>query len=128
MIRSLLIYAIAFAVLLAIVHLSLNTISNQLGYSIRFDTFKTNLFFAIISFLICACFHILSNINRIKPQLSFVYLPTLFVKGIFFFAFFKSSVFNIVTFSVIESLALLIPFLIFLALEVYFIVKILNKV
>ena len=94
---------------------------------IRFGTFETNLFFAVSSCIICLALLALESTEKFKPQLGFLYLPTLFLKGIFFYGSFTNSVFALENLSIAERLNLLIPFFIFLALEVYFVAKIINK-
>jgi hypothetical protein len=68
-----------------------------------------------------------SNIKSLEPLLGYIYLPTLFIKGILFYLVFKDSVFNIEDLTITERLWLLIPFLIYLFIEVLFIIKILKS-
>lgn len=94
---------------------------------IRYNLLATNLFFAVSSALICTALSLLDTKEKFKPQLGFIYLPTLFIKGVLFFVIFKNSVFSLVNFTLEERLHLLIPLFIFLALEVYFAAKVINK-
>jgi len=94
---------------------------------IRFDLSATNLFFAVVSAVICLALYVLETRQKFKPQLGFMYLPTLFIKGVLFYIVFRESVFALEQLSVTERLNLLIPFFIFLALEVYFVSKVINK-
>ena len=128
MIKAIGVYALAFAALFGIVQFSQEAILNLLNTTTGFPIWDTNLFFALASFIICAHFQFFSSIKSLERQLGFIYLPTLFIKGIIFFFAFKSSVFNNDTFNTVERLSLLIPLLIFLGLEVFFVVKILRKV
>jgi hypothetical protein len=127
MIKALVVYALSFILLFALVHLSQEAILNQLNLEIRFNCWDTNLFFALASFIICVHFQFFSSIKSLEPQLGFIYLPTLFIKGIVFFFAFKSSVFSIDLLTTTERLSLLIPLLVFLGLEVLFVVKIIRK-
>ncbi|WP_047549385.1 DUF6168 family protein [Psychroserpens sp. Hel_I_66] len=127
MIKSLLLYILAFTLLFVTVHLTQKGILGQNISSIRFSLWNTNLFFAISSLLICIHFLLFSSIKKLRPQLGFIYLPTLFIKGILFFALFKSSIFKLESLSILERVNLLVPLLLFLILEVYFIVRILGE-
>lgn len=127
MIKTVVVYLISFAVLFLLVHFSQVYISNQLNSVIRFNLWDTNLFFAITSFLICVHFQLFSQIKTLETQLGFIYLPTLFIKGVLFYAAFKDSIFSIEILYTTERLNILIPLLLFLALEVYFVIKIISK-
>lgn len=127
MIKSLLTYCIGFALLFfAVLHiqdwlLKLNEVS------VRFSFYDTSLFFAVASALICTHLKIFSGIKNLQSQLGFIYLPTLIIKGIFFYILFRKSVFYLEKLNTTERLSLLFPLFIFLALEVYFIIKILKQ-
>jgi hypothetical protein len=127
MIKVLIVYFLSFTVLFLVVQFSQEFILNQLNSTVRFKLWNVNLFFAIASLIICLHFLIFSSIKNLKPQLGFIYLPTLFIKGIIFFVAFRSSIFNLDSLTTAERLNLLIPFLLFLGLEVFFIVKIIRK-
>lgn len=127
MIKALIIYVISFTVLFLALQYSQELILNHRNSSVRFELWTTNLFFALASLLICVHLQIFSSIKRLERHLGFIYLPTLFIKGILFFIAFKQSVFGIDVLSLTERVSLLIPFLLFLGLEVLFVVKILMK-
>ncbi|NRD18502.1 hypothetical protein HNV08_00465 [Winogradskyella eckloniae] len=127
MIKTVLVYIISFALLFFIISFSQEYLYNDLDVLLRFNLWDINLFLAIASFLICAQLQLLSLIDSIKTKLGFVYLPTFFIKGILFYAAFKSSVFSLETLNTPERLCILIPFLLYLVLEVYFVVKIITK-
>lgn len=93
---------------------------------IRFDTMDVTIFFATSSCIIWLHFLFLEKFPKIKPQLGFIYLPTLFIKGILFYIFFKDSVFIIENLTTPEQLNLIVPLVVFLILEVYLISGILN--
>lgn len=94
---------------------------------IRFSIVDVNLFFAMSSLVICLHFLYLEKLPKVKPQLGYFYLPTLFIKGILFYLFFRDTIFEIQNFVTAERLNLFIPLIVFLILEVYLIAKILNK-
>ncbi len=121
-------YIISFMVLFLIVHFFQDYFLNYSNAIIRFNLWDTNLFFAVASLIICVHLKFFSTMKNLQPQLGFIYLPTLFIKGILFFIMFKSSVFNLDVLSTTERLNLIIPLFLFLGLEVYFIVKIIRKI
>ncbi|MUU79036.1 DUF6168 family protein [Winogradskyella endarachnes] len=127
MIKTLMIYVIAFALLYFAISFSQDFIYKYIGASIRFNFWDTNLFLAIVSFVICAQIQLFSLLESLKTKLGFVYLPTFFVKGILFYVAFKDSVFGLESLSTPERFCLIIPFLFFLVLEVYFVVKTISK-
>ncbi len=127
MLKTLIVYCFAFVVLFLVVHFSQEFILHQLSSSVRFDVLYTNLFFALASLIICIHFQFFSLFKSLEAQLGFVYLPTLFIKGIIFFFAFKTEVFSLDVLTTIERLSLLIPLLVFLGLEVFFVVKIIRK-
>jgi len=94
---------------------------------IRYNFFMTSLFFAGSSAVICLALLFLDTKEKFKPQLGFIYLPTLFIKGLLFYVLFQNAVFSLVKFTLEERLNLLIPLFVFLALEVYFAAKVINK-
>ena len=127
MIKSSIIYFISFTVLFLLVNFSQEFILNQFSSSVRFKVWNTNLFFLISSLVICIHFKFFSFIKKLESQLGFIYLPTLFIKGIVFFIAFKSSIFDLDFLTKVERLNLLIPLLAFLALEVFFVVKVIRE-
>lgn len=127
MIRPLFRYTLSFALLFIVVYYIQGLIIDELKLILNYDPVYTNLFFCLASLVINIHFLFLSKIESIRPQLGFIFLPTLFIKGGLFYIVFKSSISNLENYSIAERLNLLIPFLIFLALEVFFIAKILNK-
>lgn len=120
-------YAASFAVLFLIIHFSQEFVLNESNKTVRFNLWDTNVFLVIASLLICIHLKLFSSIKSFQPQLGFIYLPTLFIKGGLFFLAFKSSVFSLETLTMVERLSLLLPLLLFLVLEVFFVVKILAQ-
>lgn len=94
---------------------------------IRYQLKYVYLFFAIISFLICVIFKIMTFIPKAKEQIGFFYLPSIFLKIVLFFMVFSDSIANLSNLSNSESLNLLIPLFIFLCLEVGFLSHLLKK-
>jgi len=127
MIKQILVYSIAFALLFCSIHFSQQCVLQKTSANVGFNLYDTNMFFALASFVICVHFLFFSKIKALQPQLGFIYLPTLFIKGALFFLVFKSSVFELEEFRISERLNLLIPSLLFLVLEVFFIAKIIDK-
>jgi hypothetical protein len=127
MIKAFIVYFLSFTVLFLVIQFSQEFILNQLNSTVRFKLWNANLFFAIASLIICLHFQFFSSIKKLQPQLGFIYLPTLFIKGVIFFIAFKSSIFSLDSLTKAERLNLLIPLLVFLGLEVFFVVKIIRK-
>ncbi|WP_040279639.1 DUF6168 family protein [Psychroserpens damuponensis] len=127
MIKKVVVFTIAFVVLFGVLFFLQNLVINKSSQILRFNVYDTNMFYAVSSLIICIHFEIFSHIKSLQPQLGFIYLPTLFIKGILFFVVFKSSIFNQETLTIHERLHLLIPLLLFLILEVFFITQILKE-
>lgn len=127
MIKSLLIYTVSFAVLFFIVLHTQNWVLETSNQSVRFSYYDTNLFFVVASGLICVHLKLFSNIKSLQPQLGFIYLPTLFIKGGLFFLGFKDTIFGLEQLTNPERLCLLTSLVAFLVLEVIFVVKILKE-
>ncbi len=121
------VYIIFFMILFLVVHFFQDSILNYFNFTVRYNLWDTNLFFTISSLVICFHLKFFSLKKSLQPQLGFIYLPTLFIKGILFFIIFQSSVFGLDVLSIVERLNLLIPLFLFLGLEVYFVVKIISK-
>ena len=120
-------YTASFAVLFLIIHFSQEFVLNESNNTVRFNLWDTNVFLVVASLLICVHLKLFSTIKSLQPQLGFIYLPTLFIKGGLFFLAFKSSIFSLETLTMVERLSLLVPLLLFLGLEVFFVVKILAQ-
>ena len=92
-----------------------------------FSLQKTYLFHAGFSLIVCVNLLALSNVNKILDQLGFIYLGTILLKILLFsIIFYKSIITNeIIEFS--ARISLMIPLLIFLLIEAFFVVQILQK-
>lgn len=97
------------------------------GGELRFSLEKIYLFHAFFSGLICVNIRIAATVDKLFPQLGFLYVATLIVKLILFAVFFYSTVFNSGQLTVTEKISLLIPLFIFLLTEALFVVKILKN-
>ena len=126
MLKQILFIGLAFGTLLALVY-GFQVLTIDDASAIRFDFKASDVFFSFSSYAICLHLLLFSRIEKLRPQLGFIYLPTLFIKGILFYVIFKDSIFSIDNLTLIERLNLLIPLLIFLILEVYVVAKIINK-
>lgn len=96
-------------------------------FVLPFSLQKVYLFHAGFSLLICVNFRLLANVDKIFPQLGFIYLGCLFFKIILFCVVFYESLFNDTILTKIAKISLILPMFIFLLTEAVFIAKILNK-
>lgn len=126
MIKKILEIILGFAILFVIVYGLQYYFCANLA-CIRYNFLTTTLFFALSSAVICLVLLFLDTKQKFKPQLGFIYLPTLFIKGLLFYVLFQNSVFSLIKLTLEERLNLLIPLFTFLALEVYFAAKVINK-
>jgi hypothetical protein len=127
MIKSFLVYLVAFALLFVVSFFVHTAILNGGDYELRFDILPLYWFFSIISLVLCGLFKVFSNIKKTAEQLGFIYLFTLVVKIAFFVIFFNNSILKLPNLTKTESLNLLIPFFVFLILEIYFITRLLGE-
>lgn len=127
MIKSVIVYGISFAVLFFVSLWLHNYIIDYYAISIRFQLKPVYIFFVLASFLICTLFKAFTFFEKTKEQLGFLFLFTLFLKIIIFSIVFYNSIVGLQDITKIESLNLLIPLFIFLALEVLFVSSLLNQ-
>lgn len=127
MIKSFSIYILAFSLLL-IVSLNLHLyILDKSNIYLRFEIRNIYIFFALASFILCLVFFGLNSMRKAQEQLGFLYLTTIVVKAVFFALIFYNSIIIIPSLSKIESLNILTPLFVFLFLEAYFIVRLLQQ-
>ncbi|PQB08540.1 hypothetical protein BST83_16480 [Polaribacter filamentus] len=127
MIKHILIY---FLIFFGIFFLSFSTHENYIDTQeviLPFSLQKVYVFHLGFSVLVCVNFRLFSNVDKIFPQLGFIYLVALFLKIVLFCALFYQSIFNEENLSQIARVSLFIPMLIFLSTEAFFVAKILNK-
>ena len=120
-------YLLYFTLALAATYFLQLWIIDLTSVKLRYRLLDVDLFFGIASFIICLNFLFLGTIKKLKPQLGYIYLPTIFIKGVIFYLYFKSTIFTNETLSMGERLHLIIPLIVFLVLEVYLISRILNE-
>jgi hypothetical protein len=94
-----------------------------LPYSLR----KVYLFHLAFSLLICVNFKLFSTVDKIFEQLGFIYLGTLLLKIILFYAIFYKPIFAKENLTQTARLSLFLPLIIFLLTEVIFVAKVLVK-
>ena len=95
--------------------------------NLSFSLEKTYIFHAFFSALVCINMRFFSENKKVKPQLGFIYLASLILKLVLFCIVFYNPLFTAENFTISEKISLLIPLLIFLFVEVFFTIKILNR-
>ncbi|WP_231481219.1 DUF6168 family protein [Sediminibacter sp. Hel_I_10] len=127
MIKTVITYFLYFSLALILTYALQYISMGQDTSTVRFSIWHINLFFVIISFTICVTLQLISLKPELEPQLGYLYLPTVIIKGILFYIIFRNTVFGIESVNNLERLILGLPLLISLSLEVYLISKILKK-
>jgi len=127
MIRQIFIYFTAFGLLFFLGNYIHNYVIENHGFALGFSIQKMYAFHAFFSLQLCIVFALLSNNEKLRPQLGFIYLASFVLKIIVFCILFYSVLFTGEKLTNPQRISLAIPMLIFLILEVYFIIKILNK-
>ena len=120
-------YLLVFTSLFLIGSYSHQFLVTHLGLKFSFSLEKIYLFHAGFSALICVNLRVISTVDKLFPQLGFIYLSTLVLKLILFALFFYTPLFTVVSFSFAEKISLFFPLFIFLLTEVLFVLKILNQ-
>jgi hypothetical protein len=127
MIKHIFIYFLIFS---GIFFLGFSTHENYIDTQeviLPFSLQKVYVFHLGFSLLVCINFRLFSNVDKILSQLGFIYLVALFLKIVLFYALFYQSIFNKENLTQIARVSLIIPMLIFLLTEAFFVAKILNK-
>ncbi len=128
MIKTILSYVIVFGLFLgcgSAIHLFW---LGEEGDTLIFSIIHVYLFHAIFALLLCIFIYRLSNSVKWQAQLGFLYLGALVFKLVSFSVIFSQSLFEQEFLSLTERFSLLIPALLFLIPEAYFISKILMKI
>lgn len=120
-------YLLFFTSLFLIGSSSHQFLATHLGLKLSFSLEKIYFFHAGFSALICVNLRVISTVDKLFPQLGFIYLSTLVLKLILFALFFYTPLFTVVSFSLAEKLSLFFPLFIFLLTEAIFVLKILNQ-
>lgn len=84
-------------------------------------------FFTVFSLVVCSQLLALSKSEKYKDHLGFLYLVSIVLKMILFFIVFYKQIFNGEVFTNTEGINLLIPIILILYLEVFFIGKLLKN-
>jgi uncharacterized membrane protein len=127
MIKTILLYSIIFfSIFFISFSLHENFIKKE-AIILPFSLLKVYTFHLGFSLLICINFKVFSTVDKIFPQLGYIYLGTIFLKIVLFSAFFYTSIFTGENLSEMARLSLFIPMIIFLLTEAVFVSKILNK-
>lgn len=127
MIKSTLLFLIIF---IPLFYLSLNIHQNYLdilNVILPFSLKKVYLFHLVFSLLVCLNFKIFSTVDNILPQLGFIYLVSLILKIILFALIFYQPIFKEENLFIEARISLIIPMALFLFIEVFFVLKIINK-
>lgn len=127
MIKALFTYSIVFVALFLIGFYLHQYVLTSKDIKLPFSLEKIYLFHAVFSGLICINLRLVSTVDKLYPQLGFLYLATFIIKLILFGVFFYNPIFTIEKLTFTEKISLLIPLFLFLLTEVIFVVKILNK-
>jgi len=127
MAKEIFVYVLAFGMLFFLGDFIHNYYIESEGIILGFSLRNMYAFHAFFSLQLCIIFAVLSTNEKISPQLGFIYLASFVLKIIAFCAIFYDPIITGKKLSNIQRVSLLIPVVTFLILEVYFIIKILNK-
>ena len=89
---------------------------------------KVYAFFTGFALAVCVQLLVLSKIEKFKDQLGFLYLVSIVLKMILFFVVFYKQIFTGQAFTNTEGIKLLIPIILTLLVEIFFIRKILKNI
>ena len=120
-------YIVVFVFLFLIGFYTHKFLLDFLGLKIIFSLEKVYLFHAFFSALICVNLRVFSTVDKLLPQLGFIYLSTLVLKLILFAIFFYNPLFTVDSFTSAEKGSLFFPLFVFLLTEAVFVLKILNQ-
>jgi hypothetical protein len=120
-------YIVVFVLLFLIGFYGHQFLLKYLELNIIFSLEKVYLFHVFFSALICVNLRVFSTVDKLFPQLGFIYLSTLVLKLILFVSFFYNPLFTVDSFSLVEKASLFFPLFIFLLTEAVFVLKILNQ-
>ncbi|SDS49868.1 hypothetical protein SAMN05216503_3254 [Polaribacter sp. KT25b] len=127
MIKTIFLYTVIFFSLFFISFFLHENYIEKAAIILPFSLRKIYLFHLGFSLLICINFKVFSSVDKIFPQLGFIYLGTIFLKIVLFSAFFYTSIFTGDNLSQTARISLFIPMIIFLLTEAIFVSKILNN-
>ena len=127
MIKNIFLYTLVFFSLYFFSHFLHQSFIEKQKIILPFSLQKVYLFHTGFSLLVCMNLLLFSNVNKIIDQLGFIYLGTILLKLVLFSLLFYSS--TIINDSLVLSarISLLIPLIIFLLTEAFFVSKILKR-
>ncbi len=127
MIKNIFLYTLVFFSLYFFSHFLHQSFIEKQKIILPFSLQKVYLFHTGFSLLVCMNLLLFSNVNKIIDQLGFIYLGTILLKLVLFsLLFYSSTIINdSLTFS--ARISLLIPLIIFLLTEAFFVSKILKR-
>ncbi len=127
MIKNIFLYTLVFFSLYFFSHFLHQSFIEKQKIILPFSLQKVYLFHTGFSLLVCMNLLLFSNVNKIIDQLGFIYLGTILLKLVLFsLLFYSSTIINdSLTFS--AKISLLIPLIIFLLTEAFFVSKILKR-
>lgn len=127
MIKKISLYVISFILFSVVAYylhaIGLVSISNQTPIALS----GLYLFHASFSIVLFSVIMFLSENQKYRDQLGFLYIASVVLKLILFFSIFYRPIFKSDAFTNIEGVNLLVPIILFLILEVFLIVKLLNN-
>ncbi|WP_368855179.1 DUF6168 family protein [Polaribacter sp. 20A6] len=127
MIRIVITYCIALVLLFAICYGIHSFLIEKNQVILHFKLVEIYEFNVGFSVLVCTNFVAFSFVDKFKKKLSYIYLAAILIKLILFKLAFYDTLFLKETLTVSEKLSLLIPTLIFLSTDAFFVAKLLNK-
>lgn len=127
MIKSIFLYAAVFFSLFTLSFFLHENYIEKRVLILPFSLKKVYLFHLGFSLIICSNFRLISAVNKIFEQLGFIYLATIVFKLLLFCIIFYNPIFTIDNLSIEARISLLIPMIIFLLTEAFFVAKILQK-
>jgi hypothetical protein len=119
-------YILVFVVLFLIGFYLHQSILSYQEIEMSFSLEKTYFFHAFFSSMVCINLRIVSSVEKLYPQVGFIYLASLGIKLILFVILFYNPIFTAESFHFVEKISLIVPSVIFLVAEAIFAIKILN--
>ena len=127
MIKQNIIYFLSFVLLSLLGYCSHTSFLPSIASDSPMSVVGLYLFFTIFSFLLCTSLTYLQKTKKFREQLGFLYLFSVGLKIIIFCILFYSAIFSKESFTNRQSINLLIPMILMLILEVFFVCKLLNR-
>lgn len=128
MIKRIVSYFIICALAFIIGFLVHDLILNSLAITLPFILWRIYFFQAVFTLSLCILFDFIQlKVPKLSDQLGFLYLGSMVFKITVFCVIFNGILFSSLVLTKADSLSMLIPIFIFLAIEVLIIVKILNR-